>query len=121
MVVSANDTQDGQEVAIKKMILRDHLTYSKRALREIKILSRLDHECIVPIIELIADSNPSAIQEVYVVMRRMESDLHQASREYPCLTALVNLERAYISIGLVHALYSFVGLTLLVRLSTLTS
>eukprot|EP00045_Choanoeca_perplexa_P008700 m.81830 g.81830 ORF g.81830 m.81830 type:complete len:458 (+) comp14583_c0_seq1:96-1469(+) len=80
MVVSANDTQSGQEVAIKKMILRDHLTYSKRALREIKILSRLDHECIVPIIELIADSNPSAIQEVYVVMRRMESDLHQVIR-----------------------------------------
>eukprot|EP00730_Choanoeca_flexa_P006828 TRINITY_DN12228_c1_g8_i1.p1 TRINITY_DN12228_c1_g8~~TRINITY_DN12228_c1_g8_i1.p1 ORF type:complete len:448 (+),score=89.43 TRINITY_DN12228_c1_g8_i1:121-1464(+) len=81
MVVSAKDMHNGgKQVAIKKMILRDHLTYSRRALREIKILTRLDHECIVSIVELIANPEPAAIREVYVVMRRMESDLHQVIR-----------------------------------------
>ena len=41
---SANDTQSGQKVAIKKIRPFEHQTYCQRTLREIKILTRFHHE-----------------------------------------------------------------------------
>ncbi|EDQ86144.1 uncharacterized protein MONBRDRAFT_35273 [Monosiga brevicollis MX1] len=77
VVVSAKDSQTGQRVAIKKMLLKEHLSFSRRTLREIKILTRLEHECIINVIELIAASEPESIREVYLVLRLMEMDLYK--------------------------------------------
>jgi len=49
MVVDALDKNTEERVAIKKVELNEHLSFTRRTLREIKILIGLDHECIVPI------------------------------------------------------------------------
>lgn len=77
MVVSAVDRHTQQRVAIKKLLLKEQLNLAKRALREVKILARLRHECVVPVLDILAPSDPAKITDVYLVLRLMETDLHK--------------------------------------------
>lgn len=77
MVVSAFDTERKERVAIKKVTPLTHQTFVQRTLREIMILSRLRHENIVELRDCIVNSPLWEMNEVYLVLGLMETDLHK--------------------------------------------
>ncbi|KAK4470093.1 hypothetical protein MN116_005678 [Schistosoma mekongi] len=75
IVVSAFDRQRNEKVALKKVSPFEHQTYSQRTYREIWILSRMDHENIVKIHDIITSSTFEEMKDVYIVECFMETDL----------------------------------------------
>ena len=53
MVVSAYDNETKTKVAIKKISPFEHQTYCQRTLREIKILTRFNHENVIDIRDIL--------------------------------------------------------------------
>ncbi|XP_075262891.1 mitogen-activated protein kinase 1-like [Convolutriloba macropyga] len=79
-VASATDTeaQNPNKVAIKKISPFEHQTYCLRTLREIKILTRFQHENIIAIDNLFAypwTDNWQDLKDVYIVQELMETDM----------------------------------------------
>lgn len=77
LVASALDAATGGQVAVKRLSLADNLSMAQRALREVKILSRLSHPCVVPVLNVITAADARDVTEVYLVLRLMETDLHK--------------------------------------------
>jgi len=77
MVVSAYDNVSRERVAIKKVTPLTHQTFVQRTLREIMILANLRHENIVELRDCIVNEAPPAMNEVYLVLGLMETDLHK--------------------------------------------
>ncbi|CAI2729477.1 unnamed protein product [Schistosoma spindalis] len=75
IVVSAFDCQRNEKVALKKVSPFEHQTYSQRTYREIWILSRMDHENIVKIHDIITSSTFEEMKDIYIVECFMETDL----------------------------------------------
>lgn len=90
VVVSALDNNSGRRVAIKKISPFDHQTYCQRTLREIRILTRFNHENIIDIRDIISAPAVELMRDVYIVQCLMETDLHhviraqQLSEEHIC-------------------------------------
>jgi len=80
MVVSALDNNERTRVAIKKISPFEHQTYCQRTLREIKILTRFDHENIIDIKDIIRASTLEQMKDVYIVQCLMETDLYKLLR-----------------------------------------
>ncbi|XP_061596302.1 mitogen-activated protein kinase 6 [Cololabis saira] len=85
LVFSAVDTDCDKHVAVKKIILTDPQSV-KHALREIKIIRRLDHDNIVKVFETLGPSGRrltedvvslTEVNSVYIVQEYMETDLSQ--------------------------------------------
>ncbi|CAL9701419.1 unnamed protein product [Knipowitschia caucasica] len=85
LVFSAVDTDCDKRVAVKKIILTDPQSV-KHALREIKIIRRLDHDNIVKVFETLGPSGRrltedvvslTEVNSVYIVQDHMETDLCQ--------------------------------------------
>ena len=57
VVVSATDNVTKQKVAIKKMSPFEHQTYCQRTLREVKILTRLKHENIIELLDIVCEDS----------------------------------------------------------------
>uniref|UniRef100_A0A3Q3JC95 Mitogen-activated protein kinase 6 n=1 Tax=Monopterus albus TaxID=43700 RepID=A0A3Q3JC95_MONAL len=85
LVFSAVDTECDKRVAVKKIILTDPQSV-KHALREIKIIRRLDHDNIVKVFETLGPSgcrltedvvSLTEVNSVYIVQEYMETDLCQ--------------------------------------------
>ena len=57
IVVSAMDTVANERVAIKKISPFEHQTYCQRTLREVKILTRLKHDNIIDLRDILCDDN----------------------------------------------------------------
>ncbi|KAK2853803.1 hypothetical protein Q5P01_006464 [Channa striata] len=85
LVFSAVDTDCDKSVAVKKIILTDPQSV-KHALREIKIIRRLDHDNIVKVFETLGPSGRrltedvvslTEVNSVYIVQEYMETDLCQ--------------------------------------------
>ncbi|XP_064169933.1 mitogen-activated protein kinase 6-like [Anguilla rostrata] len=83
LVFSAVDTDCDKRVAVKKSILTDPQSV-KHALREIKIIRRLDHDNIVKVFETLGPSGRqltedvsslTEVNSVYIVQEYMETDL----------------------------------------------
>ena len=68
---------DGARVAIKKISPFEHQTYCQRTLREIKILTRFDHENIIDIRDIIRAPTIDQMKDVYIVQCLMDSDLYK--------------------------------------------
>lgn len=77
MVVSALDCQTRERVAIKKVTPMTNQTFVQRTLREIMILARLRHENIVELRDCIVNDPADKMNEVYLVLGLMETDLHK--------------------------------------------
>lgn len=75
-VAAFRDKTTGQEVGIKKIPnpFRNPID-GKRCLREIKLLRLLDHECIIPLLDVLAPTSTD-FNEVYLVTELMDADLH---------------------------------------------
>lgn len=64
-------------MAIKKISPFEHQTYCQRTLREIKILTRFNHENIIDIRDIIRASTQEQMKDVYIVQCLMETDLYK--------------------------------------------
>ena len=75
-VAQAIQLSTGKRVAIKKMdnIFEDE-TDCKRILREITLLRKLRHPCVVELIEILQPSDPKNFTTIYMVLEFAESDL----------------------------------------------
>ncbi|TNN68386.1 Mitogen-activated protein kinase 6 [Liparis tanakae] len=85
LVFSAVDTDCDKRVAVKKIILTDPQSV-KHALREIKIIRRLDHDNIVKVLETLGPNGRrltedvvslTEVNSVYIVQEYMDTDLCQ--------------------------------------------
>lgn len=76
VVVSARDMATGEQVAIKKIEKAfEHATFTKRTLRELKILRLLNHENIIRIKSIQLPRSSEDLEEIYVISELMETDL----------------------------------------------
>jgi len=68
-VAKAVNNETGKKVAIKRIdkIFEDQMD-SKRILREITLLRKLRHPCVVELVEIINPKNPNTFDTIYVVM-----------------------------------------------------
>lgn len=88
-VCEAFDGQRKRLVAIKRVgHMFDDLIDCKRILREISILSRLRHEHIVQIYDVIPSGDVLSFKELYIVMEICDSDLKKLCRTDVTLTPL---------------------------------
>ena len=90
-VAQAIQLSTGKKVAIKKMdnIFEDE-TDCKRILREITLLRKLRHPCVVELIEICMPNDIQNFTTIYVVMEFAESDLKKI------LKSSINLEILHI-------------------------
>merc|ERR1719440_1124223 len=88
-VIEAFDHAKGELVAVKRMghLFKD-LVDCKRILREVAILARLNHECIVQIYDMPPPSDPTKFQELYMVMEICDSDMKKLIKANVTLSAL---------------------------------
>jgi mitogen-activated protein kinase 1/3/mitogen-activated protein kinase 6 len=76
VVVAARDQVTGQQVAIKKIEKAfEHATFTKRTLRELKILRLLNNENVMKIITIQQPTSLEDFEEIYMVSELMETDL----------------------------------------------
>eukprot|EP01046_Picozoa_sp_COSAG06_P050427 COSAG06_NODE_7984_length_2311_cov_340.752697_2_plen_377_part_00 len=78
VVCACYDSVTGEKVAVKKVKnafsdVRD----AKMLLREIKLLRHLDHENVIPLIDIQAPANRAEFSDVYHVTQMMDCDLHR--------------------------------------------
>ena len=90
MVVSALDRDTKTKVAIKKISPFEHQTYCQRTLREIKILTRFNHENIIDIRDILRSESIQQMKDVYIVQCLMETDLYKLLK-----TQVIILQRRY--------------------------
>eukprot|EP01061_Rhynchopus_euleeides_P009371 TRINITY_DN1853_c0_g1_i1.p1 TRINITY_DN1853_c0_g1~~TRINITY_DN1853_c0_g1_i1.p1 ORF type:complete len:382 (+),score=155.19 TRINITY_DN1853_c0_g1_i1:289-1434(+) len=87
IVCSACDTETSEKVAIKKIgKVFDDLVDGKRILREIKLLSFLNHENIISIKDLLRPQSRDEFEDIYFASELMDTDLHQIIRSKQKLT-----------------------------------
>eukprot|EP00906_Rhabdomonas_costata_P027366 RCo038875 len=86
LVCSAVNTATGEKVAIKKIPkVFDDLVDGKRILREIKLLTYIEHENIISIKDLFRPKTKQ-FDDIYFVSELMDTDLHQIIRSKQKLT-----------------------------------
>ncbi|KAM7152013.1 mitogen-activated protein kinase 6 isoform 2-T2 [Macrochelys suwanniensis] len=93
LVFSAVDNDCDKRVAVKKIVLTDPQSV-KHALREIKIIRRLDHDNIVKVFEILGPNGSQLTDDVgsltelncvYIVQEYMETDLANLLEQGPLL------------------------------------
>ena len=78
IVCSCYDKKEGRNVAVKKVTnVFDDLNDARRILREMKLLRFLNHENIVPLLNVQKPDNKLAFNDVYIITELMETDLHR--------------------------------------------
>lgn len=76
VVVSVRDKTTGEQLAIKKIEKAfDHPTFTKRTLRELKIMRLMEHENILDIKGIQLPKCREEFDDIYVVMELLETDL----------------------------------------------
>ena len=87
VVASAKDLKTGEMIAIKKIEKAfEHSTYTKRTLRELKIMRLLDHENIIRIKSIQLPISREEFDEIYVICELMETDLNTIIKSKQLLT-----------------------------------
>jgi len=88
-VCEAYDREKKRLVAIKKMgHMFEDLIDCKRILREISILSKLHHDYVVQLYDIVAPPSMETFDELYIVMEICDSDLKKLCRTDVTLTPL---------------------------------
>ena len=90
-VAKAKCVKTGNKVAIKKMdnIFDDEID-CKRILREITLLRKLKHPCVVQLVEILMPTDTEKFSTIYVVLEYADSDLKKI------LKSSLNLEILHI-------------------------
>mmetsp|Transcript_37777 Transcript_37777/g.100510 ORF Transcript_37777/g.100510 Transcript_37777/m.100510 type:complete len:422 (-) Transcript_37777:49-1314(-) len=80
-VCSAQDLEAGEQVAVKKIEgVFEHITITKRTLRELRILRHLQHENLVQVKNIFMTREKHDFEDIYVVSELMEADLASTLR-----------------------------------------
>ncbi|CAH0487216.1 unnamed protein product [Peronospora farinosa] len=78
VVISAENTETNEKVAVKKISRAfEDLVDAKRILREIKLLQHFDHENVITIVDLLPPLSLAQFDDVYIIADLMETDLHR--------------------------------------------
>ncbi|KAH6811007.1 Protein kinase superfamily protein [Perilla frutescens var. frutescens] len=78
LVCSATNADTKEEVAIKRIANAfDNRIDAKRTLREIKLLTHMDHENVIKIKDIIRPPDKDDFNDVYIAYELMDTDLHQ--------------------------------------------
>ncbi|PHU03365.1 Mitogen-activated protein kinase -like protein NTF6 [Capsicum chinense] len=78
IVCCAINSETKEEVAIKKIgNAFENRIDAKRTLREIKLLSHMDHENIIKIKDIVRPPDREEFNDVYIVYELLDTDLHQ--------------------------------------------
>jgi len=81
IVCSAEDKDVGERVAVKKIeSVFEHITITKRTLRELRILRHLQHENLMQVKNIFMTGKKGEFEEIYVVSELMETDLASTLR-----------------------------------------
>lgn len=81
IVCSAEDKDTKQHVAVKKIEgVFEHVTVTKRTLRELRILRHLVHENLMQVKNIFITATKDDFEEIYVVSELMETDLASTLR-----------------------------------------
>lgn len=81
IVCSAEDKETQQTVAVKKIEgVFEHITVTKRTLRELRILRHLVHENLMQVKNIFITGTKDDFEEIYVVSELMETDLASTLR-----------------------------------------
>lgn len=81
IVCSAEDVEMGEPVAVKKIEgVCEHITITKRTLRELRILRHLQHENLMQVKNIFFTGSKGEFEEIYVVSELMETDLASTLR-----------------------------------------
>mmetsp|Transcript_8366 Transcript_8366/g.26642 ORF Transcript_8366/g.26642 Transcript_8366/m.26642 type:complete len:442 (-) Transcript_8366:453-1778(-) len=76
IVCHAEDTETGEQVAVKKIDrVFEHMTITRRTLRELRILRHLNHENLMQVKNIFITSEKDAFDSIYMVSELMETDL----------------------------------------------
>lgn len=76
VVCAARDEEEKSLVAIKKITNAfEHTTYTKRTLREIRLLRLLQHENIIGVKTILPPLHRDGFRDIYVISELMETDL----------------------------------------------
>ncbi|CAO2812896.1 unnamed protein product [Amaranthus hypochondriacus] len=87
IVCCARNSETNEEVAIKKIAdAFNNRIDAKRTLREIKLLSHMDHDNVIKIRDIIRPPEREKFNDVYIVYELMDTDLHQIIRSNQELT-----------------------------------
>jgi len=87
IVCSADDTETIQQVAVKKIEgVFEHITITKRTLRELRILRHLVHENLMEVKNIFITGSRGDFEEIYVVSELMETDMASTLRSTQPLT-----------------------------------
>eukprot|EP01062_Namystynia_karyoxenos_P018335 TRINITY_DN16825_c0_g2_i1.p1 TRINITY_DN16825_c0_g2~~TRINITY_DN16825_c0_g2_i1.p1 ORF type:complete len:394 (+),score=146.77 TRINITY_DN16825_c0_g2_i1:77-1183(+) len=87
VVCSGCDTESGEQVAIKKIPrVFDDLVDGKRILREVKLVTFLNHENIISMKDILRPPDKASFDDIYFVSELMDTDLHQVIRSKQRLT-----------------------------------
>ncbi|KAF5460634.1 hypothetical protein F2P56_020490 [Juglans regia] len=87
IVCAAVNSDTHEEVAIKKIgNAFDNIIDAKRTLREIKLLSHMDHENVISIKDIIRPPKKDAFNDVYIVYELMDTDLQHVIQSDQPLT-----------------------------------
>jgi len=87
IVCSADDMEAGEQVAVKKIEgVFDHVTITKRTLRELRILRHLQHENLMQVKNIFITGTKHDFEEIYVVSELMETDLASTLRSAQLLS-----------------------------------
>eukprot|EP00443_Scrippsiella_acuminata_P114190 CAMPEP_0115620614 /NCGR_PEP_ID=MMETSP0272-20121206/25300_1 /TAXON_ID=71861 /ORGANISM="Scrippsiella trochoidea, Strain CCMP3099" /LENGTH=424 /DNA_ID=CAMNT_0003056705 /DNA_START=77 /DNA_END=1351 /DNA_ORIENTATION=+ len=88
-VCEAYDKEQGKLVAVKRIRhLFDDLVDCKRILREVAILSRISHESVVQLHDVVAPTNVHNFEELFIIMEICDSDLKKLCRTDVTLSPL---------------------------------
>mmetsp|Transcript_38679 Transcript_38679/g.48863 ORF Transcript_38679/g.48863 Transcript_38679/m.48863 type:complete len:487 (+) Transcript_38679:314-1774(+) len=78
VVISAQNTENGTKVAVKKVPNAfEDLVDAKRIVREIRLLRHFNHENVMKIVDLLPPPSLAEFEDVYIVSELMETDLHR--------------------------------------------
>lgn len=76
IVCAAKDETTQEDLAIKKIEAAfEHITFTKRTLRELRILHHLKHENIIDIRTIFLPGTKDSFEDIYIVSTLMETDL----------------------------------------------
>jgi len=87
IVCAAQDEETQESVAMKKIENAfEHITFTKRTLRELRILRHLRHENLIDVRNIFLSGSKHDFEDIYVISELMETDLASILKSQQSLT-----------------------------------